>query len=339
MQQGGAKNWLSQHEAEHPSHVSQAAPNCTTLQFSSSGQGPVCIGPHQGEKQKRRRGTRVAAPFCSLVLRGTANAVPGGKDKKGSQGTCCRQPAASSPRVFVPAIQGYYEDDDVSLQELIRRERIEGVQARLTLPCRSESSRVFRVPLSSLLEDYDANLEKHILKRGDRFKMLEDDEDEALGLCLVLSPLPSPPLCFPPLPSPCHSCFYICISPSFLLLCVCVCVCVGACEGLAMQAYALGWYENADKKMDSRFSPSESDGMWLDNRRIAFPTRKGAEKRLKQEKNDKNRIQAKSQTVVLQQDFCRQQVNLERCTLCMESHVLTVNVANHGLLAQLVAMR
>lgn len=113
--------------------------------------------------------------------RGTANAVPGGKDKKGSQ--------------------GYYEDDDVSLQELIRRERIEGVQ------------------------DYDANLEKHILKRGDRFKMLEDDEDEA---------------------------------------------------------YALGWYENADKKMDSR---------------------KGAEKRLKQEKNDKNRIQ----------------VNLERCTLCMES--------------------
>jgi len=113
--------------------------------------------------------------------RGNANAVPGGKDKKGSQ--------------------GYYEDDDVSLNELIRRERIEGVQ------------------------DYDSNIEKHILKRGDRFKMLEEDEDEA---------------------------------------------------------YALGWYENNDKKMDAR---------------------KGAEKRLRQEKNDKNRIQ----------------VNLERCTLCMES--------------------
>lgn len=113
--------------------------------------------------------------------RGNANAVPGGKDKKGSQ--------------------GYYEDDDVSLNELIRRERIEGVQ------------------------DYDSNFEKHILKKGDRFKMLEEDEDEA---------------------------------------------------------YALGWYENNDKKMDAR---------------------KGAEKRLKQEKNDKNRIQ----------------VNLERCNLCMES--------------------
>ena len=83
----------------------------------------------------------------------------------------------------------------------MRRERIEGVQ------------------------DYDANFEKHILKRGDKFKMLEEDEDEA---------------------------------------------------------YALGWYENADKKADSK---------------------KAAERRLKQEKNDKNRIQ----------------VNLERCTLCMES--------------------
>ena len=27
-------------------------------------------------------------------------------------------------------------------------------------------------------EDYDSNFEKHILKRGDRFKMLEEDEDE-----------------------------------------------------------------------------------------------------------------------------------------------------------------
>ncbi|CAJ1432775.1 unnamed protein product [Effrenium voratum] len=113
--------------------------------------------------------------------RGNANAVPAGKDKKGSQ--------------------GYYEDDNVSLTELLRRERVEGVQ------------------------DYDSNFGKHILKRGDKFKMLDEDEDEA---------------------------------------------------------YALGWYENKDKKMDER---------------------KGAEKRLQQEKNDKNRVQ----------------VNLERCAFCMDS--------------------
>jgi len=27
-------------------------------------------------------------------------------------------------------------------------------------------------------KDYDSNFEKHILKKGDRFKMLEEDEDE-----------------------------------------------------------------------------------------------------------------------------------------------------------------
>ena len=52
--------------------------------------------------------------------------------------------------LFGVAMQGYFEDDDVSLQDLIRRERIEGVQARLTSPCRSESSRVWHIPLSSL---------------------------------------------------------------------------------------------------------------------------------------------------------------------------------------------
>eukprot|EP00933_Yihiella_yeosuensis_P029090 TRINITY_DN22800_c0_g1_i1.p1 TRINITY_DN22800_c0_g1~~TRINITY_DN22800_c0_g1_i1.p1 ORF type:complete len:519 (+),score=114.15 TRINITY_DN22800_c0_g1_i1:130-1557(+) len=70
--------------------------------------------------------------------RGGGNAVPGGKDKKGSQ--------------------GYYEDDEVSLDELVRRERIEGVQ------------------------DYDANYEKHILKKGSKFKMLHEDDDEAYAL-------------------------------------------------------------------------------------------------------------------------------------------------------------
>eukprot|EP00930_Biecheleria_cincta_P042781 TRINITY_DN29437_c0_g1_i1.p1 TRINITY_DN29437_c0_g1~~TRINITY_DN29437_c0_g1_i1.p1 ORF type:complete len:786 (-),score=161.66 TRINITY_DN29437_c0_g1_i1:10-2328(-) len=70
--------------------------------------------------------------------RGNANAVPGGKDKKGSQ--------------------GYYENDEVSLDELVRRERIAGVQ------------------------DYDGNFEKYILKKGGKFKMLDEDEDEAYAL-------------------------------------------------------------------------------------------------------------------------------------------------------------
>merc|ERR1712046_232401 len=52
---------------------------------------------------------------------------------------------------------GFYKDDDVSLEELVRRERIEGVQ------------------------DYDANLGKHILKHK-KFKQLHDDEDEAYAL-------------------------------------------------------------------------------------------------------------------------------------------------------------
>ncbi|CAE8621762.1 unnamed protein product, partial [Polarella glacialis] len=113
--------------------------------------------------------------------RGNANAVPGGKDKEGSQ--------------------GYYEDDDITLDELVRRERIQGVQ------------------------DYDSNYEKHILKKGSKFKMLHDDEDEA---------------------------------------------------------YGLGNYESQDRKVDAK---------------------KWAEKHLKQEKQEKGRIQ----------------VNLEKCTFCMES--------------------
>jgi len=96
---------------------------------------------------------------------------------------------------------GYYEDDNVSLEDLIRRERIEGVQ------------------------DYNANITSHILKKGTKFKQLDEDEDEA---------------------------------------------------------YALGWYEHANKKMDAK---------------------KAAEKQQKQEVRDKQRIQA----------------NLESCTRCMES--------------------
>merc|ERR1712187_1079055 len=97
--------------------------------------------------------------------RGNANAVPG---KDGG---------------------GYYEDDDVDLEDLLRRERIEGVQ------------------------DYDANFTEHVLKKGSKFKMLGEDEDEA---------------------------------------------------------YALGWYESASKKMDAV---------------------RRDEKRTLQEKRDKDRIQ------------------------------------------------
>ncbi|CAK0801055.1 unnamed protein product, partial [Prorocentrum cordatum] len=71
--------------------------------------------------------------------RGTANAVPSGKKNE-----------KQAP--------GYYEDDNVSLDDLLKRERITGVQ------------------------DYDHNLSSHILKKGSKFKMLEEDEDEAYAL-------------------------------------------------------------------------------------------------------------------------------------------------------------
>ena len=58
------------------------------------------------------------------------------------------------------------------------------------------------------------------------------------------------------------------------------------------QAYALGWYENKDKKMDERCPMTEMEPA---ERWYCFASlfcRKGAEKRLQQEKNDKNRVQA-----------------------------------------------
>jgi len=112
--------------------------------------------------------------------RGTANAVPSADGKQ---------------------VGGFYEDDNVSLEELIRREKIEGVQ------------------------DYDSNFTEHILKKGSKFRTLHEDDDEA---------------------------------------------------------YALGWYEHASKKMDG----SKRD-----------------QKRHQKEVADKQRIQ----------------VNLEQCTRCMES--------------------
>jgi len=70
--------------------------------------------------------------------RGQANAVPvaGGEDS------------------------GYYANDDISMEELLRRERVEGIQ------------------------DYDANFAKNIEKKGKKFKLLHEDEDEAYNLGL-----------------------------------------------------------------------------------------------------------------------------------------------------------
>jgi len=68
--------------------------------------------------------------------RGNANAIPG----KGAK------------------LDGYYQDDDVSLEDLLRREKIEGVQ------------------------DYDSNYAHHIMKKGGKFKMQHEDEDEAYNL-------------------------------------------------------------------------------------------------------------------------------------------------------------
>lgn len=52
---------------------------------------------------------------------------------------------------------GFYADDDISLQDLIRREKIEGVQ------------------------DYDANFAAHIASKP-KYKAMHEDDDEAYGL-------------------------------------------------------------------------------------------------------------------------------------------------------------
>mmetsp|Transcript_13206 Transcript_13206/g.21571 ORF Transcript_13206/g.21571 Transcript_13206/m.21571 type:complete len:737 (-) Transcript_13206:149-2359(-) len=96
--------------------------------------------------------------------------------------------------------QGFYHDDDVSLDDLVRRTRIEGVT------------------------DYDANYAEHIVNTA-KFKQLHEDDDEA---------------------------------------------------------YALGMYEDASKKVDAK---------------------KLAAKRQKQQISEKQRIKH----------------NLQHCTLCMES--------------------
>jgi len=55
-------------------------------------------------------------------------------------------------------LAGYYEDDDVSLEELVRREKIAGQQ------------------------EYEANFASHVMKQGKRFRQRHDDDDEALDL-------------------------------------------------------------------------------------------------------------------------------------------------------------
>lgn len=80
--------------------------------------------------------------------RGEANAIPGEGPAKDSKG---QKPAkdAKTP--------GYYADDNISLDDLVKRERVEGVQ------------------------DYDRNITDHIL-HAKKFKQLHDDEDEAYAL-------------------------------------------------------------------------------------------------------------------------------------------------------------
>ncbi|CEM08538.1 unnamed protein product [Vitrella brassicaformis CCMP3155] len=54
--------------------------------------------------------------------------------------------------------KSYYADDAVSLEQLLRREKVEGVQ------------------------DYDANYAGYIVRKGKRFKELHEDEDESYAL-------------------------------------------------------------------------------------------------------------------------------------------------------------
>jgi len=55
-------------------------------------------------------------------------------------------------------VEGYFQDDEVSLEDLVRRERIEGVQ------------------------DYETNVVNHILKKGNKFRVLHEEDDEAYAL-------------------------------------------------------------------------------------------------------------------------------------------------------------
>mmetsp|Transcript_35728 Transcript_35728/g.83652 ORF Transcript_35728/g.83652 Transcript_35728/m.83652 type:complete len:482 (+) Transcript_35728:64-1509(+) len=84
------------------------------------------VGTGEGPKGQRRR---------ARALKGTAK-IGGPKGKQE---------------------EGFYADDDISLQELIRRERIQGGP------------------------DYNSNLEKHILNNP-KFKQLHEDDDEAYAL-------------------------------------------------------------------------------------------------------------------------------------------------------------
>ena len=88
---------------------------------------------------------------------GNANAVPGGKDKKGSQGAVeQRLHSEACPLLHISSTvqygSGYYEDDDVSLNELIRRERIEGVQDTVWGKC---EGRVVEIVKVSTCNDWD----------------------------------------------------------------------------------------------------------------------------------------------------------------------------------------
>lgn len=82
-------------------------------------------------------------------VHGTSVAVKGRKGKKGTA-NMARDAKGQKDG-------GFYDDDDVSFEELYRREKIEGVQ------------------------DYDGNLAQHIMKNG-KFKQVHEDDDEAYAL-------------------------------------------------------------------------------------------------------------------------------------------------------------
>ena len=182
-------------------------------------------------------------------------------------------------------------------------------------------------------------------------------------LPLSLPPRPSPPLSpspslpLPPSPSlppslplfidlspHCQSCFgvpFCSASFGYQLLSVCVCVCKGACEGLAIQAYALGWYENADKKMDSRFNPSESGHIC--GRRIGYllpgrVPRSDSSKRRTTRTGSRLRLRLQPGAA---SDFAlaTSRSIWKDAPFAWKAMFSGLYVGNHGLIAQLVAMR
>ena len=92
--------------------------------------GPVHICPHQGQKQTRP----CVKAIYKVAVFGVLQQIVERHCQCGSRGQ--GQEGFARPLLHKSDIRssvsdaGYYEDDDVSLEELVRRERIEGVQVR-----------------------------------------------------------------------------------------------------------------------------------------------------------------------------------------------------------------